>query len=44
MKLLILNAQVCDSKSDFNGKICDILIKDGYIEDIQSSSKKAFVS
>lgn len=44
MKLLILNAQVCDSKSDFNGKICDILIKDGFIEDIQSSSKKAFVS
>ena len=44
MKLLILNAQVCDSKSDYNGKICDILVKDGLIEDIQTSSKKAFAS
>jgi dihydroorotase len=44
MKLLILNAHVCDSKSDFNGKICDILIRDGLIEDIQISSKKSFVT
>ncbi len=41
MKLLISNAQVCDIQSPFHGKICDILVSGGVIEQITVSSKKA---
>lgn len=41
MKLLISNAQVCDIQSPFHGKICDILVSGGVIEQITISAKKA---
>jgi len=41
MKLLISNAQVCDIQSPFHGKICDILVSGGVIEQITVSAKKA---
>jgi dihydroorotase len=41
MKLLISNAQICDIQSPFHGKICDILVIGGIIEQIGLSSKKA---
>ncbi len=44
MKLLILNARVCDPQSAFNGKTCDILVHDNLIENVQVSSKKAFAA
>ena len=42
MKILILNTVVCCPSSAYHGKTCDILVNDKLIEDIQSSSKKAF--
>ena len=42
MKLLIINATVCDSQSAYNGKKCDLLINNGIIEDIQPSNKNSF--
>lgn len=42
MNLLILNAKVCDNRSAFHNKLCDILIQDGCVKDIQSSGKGAF--
>ncbi|MCF8254938.1 MAG: dihydroorotase [Bacteroidia bacterium] len=40
MKLLISNAQVCDIRSPFHGKICSIWVSGGTIEQILPSSKK----
>src|SRR6185369_3386612 len=42
MKLLILNATICDPQSAFNGRKCDLLINNGFIEDIQNTSRNAF--
>lgn len=42
MKLLLTNANIIDVQSAFHTKKCDILINNGFIEDIQPSSKKAF--
>ncbi|MCX6187888.1 MAG: dihydroorotase, partial [Bacteroidetes bacterium] len=42
MKILILNTVVCCPSSAYHGKTCDILVNDKLIEDIQSSTKKAF--
>lgn len=42
MNLLILNAKVSDNRSAFHNKLCDILIQDGIIKDIQSSGKNFF--
>ncbi|MES2778773.1 MAG: dihydroorotase [Bacteroidota bacterium] len=44
MKLLLTNANIVDAQSAFHTKKCDILINNGFIEDIQPSSKKAFPS
>ncbi|MFI5221897.1 MAG: dihydroorotase family protein [Bacteroidia bacterium] len=41
MKILITNATVCDPQSAFNGKKCDLLIRNGIIEDILLSGKKS---
>ncbi|MFN5884603.1 MAG: dihydroorotase [Bacteroidota bacterium] len=40
MKLVILNAIVCDPQSAMHGKKCDLLISSGIIDDIQPSAKK----
>lgn len=40
MKLLITNALVCDTKSAYHGKKCDILINNGIIEHIQATNAK----
>ncbi len=42
MKILILNATVCDPQSALNGKKCDVLISNGMIEEIHPSAKKIF--
>lgn len=42
MKILILNATVCDPQSALNSKKCDLLVSNGMIEDIQPSSKSFF--
>lgn len=42
MKLVILNAIVCDPQSAMHGKKCDLLISSGIIDDIQPSAKKVF--
>lgn len=39
MKILITNAIICDPQSAFNGKKCDLLINNGFIEDITLSTK-----
>jgi dihydroorotase len=44
MKLLIINATICDAQSAFNGKKCDVYISNGLIEEIKPSSKKASTS
>lgn len=40
MKLLIINALICDLQSAWHGKKCDILIANGLIEDIRPTGKK----
>jgi dihydroorotase len=42
MKLIILNALICDIESELNGKYCDLMIKDGVLQAIELSKKKAF--
>lgn len=44
MKLIILNALVCDLESEFNGKYCDLMIKEGILLGIEPVKKKAFES
>lgn len=41
MKLLITNAIICDPQSVYNGKKCDLLINNGFIDDIQISGRNA---
>ena len=40
MKLLIINANICDQHSAFHGKKCHVFISQGIISDIQPISKK----
>ena len=42
MKFIILNAMICDSESELNGKYCDLMVKDGLLLAIEPSKKKAF--
>ncbi len=42
MKLIILNALICDPNAELNGKYCDLMIKDGLLHAIEPSKKKAF--
>jgi dihydroorotase len=39
MKFILHRATVCDIQSDYNAKTCDIFIRDGVIEKIQSAAK-----
>ena len=41
MKIIIHRALVCDPQSSFNGKKCDISIRDGVIESVKIAGKSA---